>query len=126
MDHINDELIERSINALDSFLALDEIIKHFRDVESKLTRATLACPTESDKRLFERCLNSARCVGVNAKLAMIDLENHGGLHPTSVNRLTESVVVFNRKYCRVIKRFHEIVDLLENNKDQDASKDQID
>ena len=126
MTHINDESIERSANALESSLLLNEIIKHFHDVELKLTRATLACPTESDKRLFESCLKSAECARVNAKLAMIDLENHGGLHPTSVNRLAESVVVFNRKYCRVIKRFHEIIDLLENNKDQDASKDQID
>lgn len=126
MEHINDELIEKATNTLESFFALDKIIKHFRDVELKLTRATLECPTESDKRLFESCLKSAECARVNAKLAMIDLENHGGLHPTSVNRLAESVIVFNRKYCHVIKRFYEIIDLLENTKDQDASKDQID
>lgn len=126
MTHINDESIERSANSLESSLLLNEIIKRFHDVELKLTRATLACPTESDKRLFESCLKSAECARVNAKLAMIDLENHGGLHPTSVNRLAESVVVFNRKYCHVIKRFYEIIDLLENNKDQDDSKDQID
>lgn len=33
MQHINDELIERAVDALESFLALDKIIKHFRDVE---------------------------------------------------------------------------------------------
>lgn len=123
MEHINDELIERAANALESFFALDKIIKHFRDVELKLTRATLACQTESDKRLFESCLKSARCAEVNAKLAMIDLEKRGSLHPASVNRLVASVNMFNKKYDRVIERFHEIVDLLENNKDQDDFKD---
>lgn len=125
MDHINDELIERAENALESFLVLDKTIKHFRRVELNLTRATLACPTESDKRLFERCLKSAKCAIVNAKLAMLDLENYGGLHLASVNRLAASIQSFNMKYRRVIERFHEIVDLLEKNKDQDASKDQI-
>lgn len=123
MTHINDELIERAVNALESFLTLDKTIKYFSTIELKLKKAIPKCPTKSDERLFKRCFDYARCARLNAELAMIDLENHGGLNCSSVNRLASSINMFNKEYDRVIKRSYEIIDLLENHKGQDDSKD---
>lgn len=126
MQHINDELIERAENALESFLVLNKTIKYFRDIELKLKKTIPKCPTKSDERLFKRCLDYAKCSLFYAELAMFELENYGGLSRESVNRLTSSINMFNKEYDRVIERSYKIIDLLENTKDRDASKDQID
>lgn len=116
MQHSNDELIERAVNALESFLTLDKTIKYFSTIELKLKKAIPKCPTKSDERLFKKCFDFARHARLNAELVMLDLESHGVLHWTSVDRLTSSINMFNKEYDRVIKRSYEIIDLLENNK----------
>ena len=116
MQYTNDELIERAENALESFLVLNKTIKYFRKTELTLTKAIPKCPTNSDKRLFKRCLDYAKCSLFYAELAMFELENYGGLSRESVNRLTSSINMFNKEYDRVIERSYEIIDLLENNK----------
>ena len=116
MTYANDELIERAENALESFLVLNKTIKYSRKTELTLTKAILKCPTNSDKRLFKRCLDYAKCSLFYAELAMFELENYGGLSRESVNRLTSSIDMFNKEYDLVRKRSYEIVDLLEKNK----------
>lgn len=115
MTYANDELIERAMNALESFLALDKTIKYFRKTELTLTKAIRKCPTNSDKRLFKRCLDYAKCSLFYAELAIFELENYGGLSRDSVNLLNSSINMFNKEYDCVIKRSYEIIDLLENN-----------
>lgn len=116
MQHTNDELIERAENALESFLVLNKTINYFRKTELTLTKVIPKCPTDSDKRLFKRCLDYAKCSIFVAELAMSELENYGGLSRESVKRLTSSINMFNKEYDLVQKRSYEIVDLLEKNK----------
>lgn len=111
----NNELADRLINALESFLTLDETIKYFHQIESDLKNAILHCPTESDKKLFKSCLRSAKYARSCAESAMRHLEKHGCLEMRVINPIEDSIKQFRKKHYLVRKRSYEIVELLENN-----------
>lgn len=116
MTYLNDELRDAFLNTIDSFLSLNETIRYFHKIESDLKKTIPECPTESDRRLFKRCLRYAECSRANAEIAMLELEHLGYFQRVSINRLTSSINTFNREFDLVRKRSYEIIDLLENNK----------
>lgn len=114
MNEHNNELADKLINALESFLTLDETIKYFYQIESDLKSVIPHCPTESDKRLFKSCLRSAEHARYLAESAMRHLEKHGCLHSIVIDPLVSSIRMFSMKHRLVRKRSYEIVDLSEN------------
>lgn len=114
MNEHNNELADKLINALESFLTLDKTIKYFHQIESDLKSAIPHCPTESDKKLFKSCLRSAEYARSCAESAMRHLEKHGCLEIRVINPIEDSINRFRKKHYLVRKRSYEIVELLEN------------